>query len=142
MESISHSLDRKLYESSFAGDLEGVMAALAQGGRVSCRNFQGFTPLLIAAQNGHADICGLLLAHGSDVNEILPENRLTALWLAAHYNHKTVAKALISWGASVNQRCSQGLTPLLTAAQNGHTDIIVGKSVFASGNLFFEAEFS
>ena len=62
MESVN-TIDRKLFNSSFRGDLEGVVDALAQGGRVSVRNFQGATPLLVAAQNGHSDICGFLLAH-------------------------------------------------------------------------------
>ncbi len=46
------------------------MDALAQGGRVTVRNSEGFTSLYVAAQNGHTDICGLLLEHGSDVNEV------------------------------------------------------------------------
>ena len=52
MGSVSSS-DAKLYNSSFDGDIEGVIAALAQGGRVTMRNPEGFTPLLIAAQKGH-----------------------------------------------------------------------------------------
>ena len=69
MESVS-DIDVKLFDSSLRGDLEGVVDALAQGGRVAMRNYQGLSPLLISAQNGHTDICGLLLAHGSDVNEM------------------------------------------------------------------------
>ena len=38
--------DAKLFNSSKNGDLDGVVAALAQGGRVSVRHPQGFTPLL------------------------------------------------------------------------------------------------
>ena len=53
--------DEKLFNSSLDGDIEGVIAALTQGGRVTIRNSQGFTPLLAAADNGHTDICGLLL---------------------------------------------------------------------------------
>ena len=65
MESVS-TLDAELFKASVDGDLDGVMAALAQGGRVAMRNHQGATPLFVAAQNGHTDICGLLLAHGSN----------------------------------------------------------------------------
>ena len=75
--------DEKLYNSSLDGDLEGVVDALAQGGRVSVRNFQGATPLLVAAQNGHTDICGLLLASGSDMNEVMSHTKHTALHFAA-----------------------------------------------------------
>ena len=72
MESVSSS-DKKLFNSSFDGDIEGVMTALAQGGKVTMRNPQEFTPLLVAAGNGHTDICNLLLAHGSNVNEVKPD---------------------------------------------------------------------
>ena len=71
MESVS-TLDMNLFDSSFYGDIEGAVAALAQGGSLTVRNPQGFTPLLAAVHNGHTDICGLLLAHGSDVNEVRP----------------------------------------------------------------------
>ena len=63
MESVNTIVDVKLYNSSSNGDLEGVVVALAQGGRVAMRSPQGATPLLVAAQNGHSDICGFLLAH-------------------------------------------------------------------------------
>ena len=47
MESLSSS-DVKLFNSSLDGDTEGVIAALAQGGRVTVRHPQGFTPFLTA----------------------------------------------------------------------------------------------
>ena len=61
----------KLYNSSVDGDLEGVVDALAQGGRVSMRNPQGFTPLSAAAQKGNTGICGLLLIHDPQDPRIL-----------------------------------------------------------------------
>ena len=72
MESVS-IWDVKLYSSSFNGDIDGVMTALAQGGRVAMRNPQGFTPLIAAASDGYTGIYGLLLAHGSNVNEVYPD---------------------------------------------------------------------
>ena len=31
---------------------------------------EGITPLTAAANHGHTDICGILLTHGSNVNEV------------------------------------------------------------------------
>ena len=45
MEGLSSS-DAELFNSSVHGDIEGVIAALAQGGRVTVRNPQNATPLL------------------------------------------------------------------------------------------------
>ena len=71
------SWDQKLFYSTINGDIDGVMAALAQGARVTVRDTKGCTPLLGAAQNGHVEICGLLLAHGSNVNEVQPDTKDT-----------------------------------------------------------------
>jgi len=122
MESVN-KIDAKLFNSSLLGDLEGVVDALAQGGRVAMRCPQGLTPLLVAARNGHSDICGLLLAHGSDVNEVDLEIKLTALHLAAIGGHEAVVEALLSWGAILDPQGHEGATPLLVAANKGHTDI-------------------
>ena len=119
MESLS-TWDAKLFNSSFDGDIEGVIAALAQGGRVTVRNPQGFTPLLAAAQYGHSDICGLLLAHGSNVNEVMPDTTDTALHIASIRGHNASVDALISWGADVSALNHAGWTPLHLACQEGH----------------------
>ena len=49
----SGSSDAMLFNSSASGDKEGVIAALAQGGRVTVRDPNGWTPLLSAADKGH-----------------------------------------------------------------------------------------
>ena len=118
----------KLYNSSCDGDIEGVIAALAQGGMVTMRSPQGFdTPLLAAAHYGYADICGLLLAHGSkvkktlclSVNEMIFDTKATALHLAAVKGHNASIEALLSWGAEVNPQDHAGFTPLNAACQEG-----------------------
>ena len=119
MESKSSS-DAKLYNSSASGDIEGVITALAQGGRVTPRSHDGFTPLLIAAQEGHTDICGILLAHDSNVNEVEHEAKATALHYAAVNGHNVLVEVLLSWGAQVNQQNYLGTTPLHVACQEGH----------------------
>ena len=119
MESIN-TIDKKLFNSSSDGDLRGVMDALAQGGRVAVRNNQGFTPLIVAAQKGHTDICGVLLAHDSDLNEVDLVTKGTALHLAAAGGHKAVVEVLLSWGAMVDPQDHLGGTPLHVACQEGH----------------------
>ena len=98
------TMDKKLLICSNNGDIEGVMAALAQGGRVTMRTPQGWTPLLAAARHGHTDICGLLLAHGSNVNEVAPDTKHTALQNAAAKGHNALVEALLSWGAEVQPK--------------------------------------
>ena len=114
------SLDVKLYDAAFDGDIEGVIAALAHGGKVTVKNPQGFTPLMAAVQEGHTDICGILLAHGSNVNEVDPDTKHTALHVAALQGHNALVEALLSWGAEVNPQNHGGFTPLHAASQEGH----------------------
>ena len=102
-----------------------MIAALAQGGRVTVRSHQGFTPLLIAAQNGHTDICGLLLAHESNLNEIVADTKHTALHFAAVKGHNASVEALLSWGAEVNPEDYLGQTPLGSACQAGHLPCVL-----------------
>ena len=94
--------DVKLFNSSFDGDLEGVMAALAQGGSVAWRDCRGFTPLLTAAQNGHTDICGLLLTHGSDVSDRTHQGT-TSMITAAQKGHTDICGLLLAHGSDVNE---------------------------------------
>ena len=119
------AIDDKLLKSCLDGDLEGVVDALARGGRVAMRNFQGFTPFLAAAQNGHKDICSLLLAHGSDMNEVQLKTNETALHFAATKGHEAVVEALLSWGANVDPQDHGGATPLYVACQEGHLACVV-----------------
>ena len=115
-----HKFDAMLFNSSQDGDLDGVMQALAGGGRVSMRTSKGFTPLLVAAGYGHTDICGLLLAYGSNVNEVKPGEKHTALHLAAGKGHQATVEALLTWGAAVDHQDHVGFTPLLGACEEGH----------------------
>ena len=119
MESV-YTVDEKLFESSLRGDLEGVRDALEQGARVTWRSPKGATPLLAAAYNGHTDICGLLLAHGSNVNEFEPRTEGTPLHHAAARGHKATVELLLSWGAAVDQLDHIGATSLSSACQEGH----------------------
>ena len=87
-----------LYNSVLDGDLEGVMRCLENGGRVGLVGPQGLTltPLVTAAKNGHTDICGLLLAHGGNVNEVESNSKLTALHYAAATGNESLVEALLS----------------------------------------------
>ena len=93
---------------------------MALGGRVKFRSNTGFSPLLAAAQRGHTDISGLLLAHGSNVNEVAPDTKHTALHHAALQGHNASVEALLSWGAKVNPQDHAEFTPLHFACQEGH----------------------
>ena len=102
---------------------EGVVAQPAmkidvnfqrQKGRVSC--------LYIAAQNGQANCCKMLLEHGALVD--LPRDTgATPLFIAAQRNFIEVVEMLLKAGAAVDAKNNQGCSPFVLACSMGHKDI-------------------
>jgi TonB family protein len=86
------------------------------------RAFDGFTPLMIAAQNGATEIGQMLINRGARVDEpsVLDE---TALTLAIEHNDLAFVNMLLRNGAKVNYRTKLDQTPLLIAAGKGFTQI-------------------
>lgn len=149
----AHPPDATIFDAATYGDLEKVKTLLkADPDLVSNRDINGYTPVHLAAKNGHKDIVELLLAYKADVNVkatdptaqinalsrehpdenfALPNMRETPLHLAVANNHKDVVKLLLANKADVNAREFGGFTPLLSAVLAGHTDI--AELLLASG---------
>jgi ankyrin repeat protein len=107
------------------GDLAGVNAALAQGGRPFTLDKNNWTPLAYAAANGHVDIVKLLLSKGAQLEE--PCDGGTALNFACKYDQHDAAMALIDAGAecgAADGRPPDELLPLDWAAGNGDIPLI------------------
>ena len=113
-------MDAALGIAAGDGDARKVEELLSQGARVDF-SFRGLTPLLAAAQFGHTEVCKLLLEKGkANIEETGPEG--TALITAATNGHSSTVALLLPKGARVDAR-EQGFTPLLVAAQRGHTEV-------------------
>ena len=111
--------DELLINSAVLGHVDDAEAALALGGRVTTRK-DGWTPLIGAAQHGHTDVCWLLLAHGSKLEEKEFDTENTALHEAAMLGHLSTITALLHWTPEkaemlVNSKNKGGYTPLTIA---------------------------
>lgn len=80
------------------------------------------TPLITAAQSGHAQTVGALLKGGADINHQGFLNK-TALFWAVERGYAPVVELLLKKRADPNINDSEGLTPLIMAARNGNTKI-------------------
>jgi uncharacterized protein len=89
----------------------------------------GSTPLLFAARSGDTESAKLLLAHGADPNDALPDGT-SALVLAAHSGHRQVALALLDKGANPND-LGIGYTALHAAILRSDLDLV--KALLAKG---------
>ena len=79
----------------------------------------GFTPLFVAAQNGHLEVVRALVTElGANVNQV--NQGSTPLRIATERGHVEVVRALVTeLGADVNQATLDGKTPLIVAAHYG-----------------------
>lgn len=118
-----------LHTAAAAGQTEECRRLIADGVDVNAPSIppmpgdaQGFgeTPLMLAARNGHIDICRLLLQAGAKVDETTLLECATPLFEAAAAGHTEICRLLLEAGAAVNACTRTATTPLMIAAQNGH----------------------
>ncbi|KAK7085398.1 hypothetical protein SK128_000895 [Halocaridina rubra] len=97
-----------------------VSALLERGAEVNITDEEGFTPLMVAALNGHSKVVRLLLEKGANPNTTRLDTGETALHLAMNSNSMATARVLLDFEADIGLRTSnEGLTPLHFAAEFG-----------------------
>ncbi len=84
---------------------------------------------MLAAQNGHLQICQTLLAAGADVNRAKAKGS-TALMRATMNGHDEVCKLLLASGANVNARAGN-ISALDIAQRRGYAN--VAETLMAAG---------
>uniref|UniRef100_A0ABM0LU22 Uncharacterized protein LOC100376500 n=1 Tax=Saccoglossus kowalevskii TaxID=10224 RepID=A0ABM0LU22_SACKO len=90
---------------------------------VNRQSKNGWSPLLVASEQGHIDIVKILLQHNARV-DVFDEHGKAALHLAAENGHVEVADILLWHKAFVNAKSKLGVTPLHLGAQNGYNKLI------------------
>jgi ankyrin repeat protein len=115
-----------IHRAANNGNIEAVKKHLADGVDVDAKSwelFAGFTPLYLAAGEGHKEIAELLIAAGAEVNA-KDEDGLTPLHYPVAKGHKDIVELLIGKGADVNAKVvsgpNQGSTPLDAANETNH----------------------
>src|SRR5262245_63418932 len=84
----------------------------------------GYTPLILAAQQGHAEVMEPLIKAGADVNAKTSNSTTPLMFAAASGNTKAV-KVLLDRGADVNaMESTRGLTAAMFAAASDRAAVI------------------
>ncbi|XP_077997004.1 uncharacterized protein LOC144450278 isoform X2 [Glandiceps talaboti] len=115
-----------LIDAVECGDIEKVKFYLKNGYDVNSKDDRRYwfnaTSLHYGAEEGHLDICKLLLEAGAQVNAAAIFNT-TSLHYGAQKGHLDICKLLLEAGAQVNAADGNERTSLHLGAIKGHLDI-------------------
>ena len=117
---------KALVAAAAKGDNVTVKDLLAKGAKPGRPEAEGTTPLMAAAQHGHADVARTLVDAGADVNakrEGTQRGR-TALIDAAWSGRTEIVRLLLAKRADPNAKAETGATALTGAARQGYTEIV------------------
>ncbi|CAM8976872.1 unnamed protein product [Rhodiola kirilowii] len=118
----------KVNNAAYFGDLYQLKNLIRGGADPKKTDYDGRTPLHLAASRGYEDIASFLIQEGTDVD--LPDNfGNTPLLEAIKNGHDRVASLLVKEGASLKFDDAGGF--LCTAVSKGDTDFV--KRILSSG---------
>src|SRR5262249_42064340 len=107
--------------------LEGLAQLVLKSGvsdMINQTSTHGFTPLMVAARDGHHAVARLLAQEGVDASHATNDG-VTALLFAAKNGHEPIVKLLLAEeGVDASHATNDGVTALLAAALNGHESIV------------------
>ena len=107
-----------LHRLVVAGDIDGLHTAIRTGADVNARDQRGWTPLMHAANAGHALLVSALLDAGATFDTRAADGA-TALFIAALHGHEGIVRLLARAGADLSVRGPRGRTPLEVAELQG-----------------------
>lgn len=151
VDAVNGSGTTALMRAATGGRLELVELLLEDGADLGATNDRDRTPLMFAAEGGRVDVVRLMLTRGADASlrdregwtalklaafqgrpgvvELLAgkvdEETLDQVLLVAAFKGDTaVIDQLLNYGAYINTRSPENLTPLMIAAQAGNLDAV------------------
>jgi ankyrin repeat protein len=142
-----------LHDAARVGDVAQAGAIIMDDpSSLNVKDLYGFTPLSIAAQEGHVEVVSLLVDKGAAIEakanyrgapastaafysnpatmKVLAVKGMvepvgaTPLYIAAKEGHLAVVKLLLEKGASIDAKAEDACTPLWIAAFYGHADVV------------------
>uniref|UniRef100_A0A8C2JSP5 Euchromatic histone-lysine N-methyltransferase 1a n=1 Tax=Cyprinus carpio TaxID=7962 RepID=A0A8C2JSP5_CYPCA len=116
---------KQLYFSAKRGELQRILHMLVEGVDPNLRmdSEKRKTSLHCAAEEGHKEICHVLVQAGANLDMCDAEQR-TPLMYACENNHLETVKYLLKAGASTGHKDMRGSTCLHLAARGGHTGVL------------------
>lgn len=114
-----------LQRAAFDGSAERTAALLSKASiDVNEPNTKGFTPLIMASQEGHHHVVAMLIEHGARLTAAASGDKATALMMAAQNGYVIITKLLIDAGAELDASNKYGATALQLAADGGYIGVV------------------
>lgn len=117
------SLEDKITEKAYEGNLPELKELLTKAGTVDPREERGWTPLMSASEGGQMKTIEFLLGKNAKLN-LKNELGDTALMRATVVGNLEVVKLLVEKGASIHLKNKKGYTPLMKAAERNYLSIM------------------
>jgi uncharacterized protein len=102
------------------GSIDIVRHLISSHSSISAVNAVGEDAMMHAAIQGHLEIVRYLLVQGADPNK----PGWNALIYAAVKGDVRIARLLLAYGAAIDATAPNGLTALMMAARDGHTELV------------------
>ncbi|KRT85701.1 Ankyrin repeat-containing protein, partial [Oryctes borbonicus] len=117
-----NELGKQLLKASSEGSVNKIRTLMSKGAPFTA-DWLGTSPLHLAAQSNHLEVCEILLRAGISKDAITKVAR-TPLHMAAYEGHLEIVECLLKHGADYDCRDMLEMTPLHWAAQNGHAEVV------------------
>ena len=117
------SKEKALVEACKKGDLAGIEKALLRGASANITTTGGFTPLMLAAMNGHTEAVRLLIRSGASPN-FRQKDGSSPIHDAIFGGDLEMMKLLLKAGADPSLVDGGGYAPIILAAARPETDCL------------------
>ena len=119
-----------LFQATLNGRVDDVVLLLENGDDVDRPLYYGsgaiegkvVTALMVAAQEGHADVVSVLLERNANVH-LARDDDATPLFIASMQGRTEVVKLLIAANAEVHLEDDAGISPLIIACHHHHAEV-------------------
>jgi ankyrin repeat protein len=145
---------RPIHLAAMSGKIDALRSLLANGVDVDSRSGgsqplngieledrspiggHDWTPLMVAAGEGHGKVIDLLIDSGADLNAVNSIGQTALHFAAASFwaENLEIVKSLVARGANVNSKDDQGRRPFEMASTKGHNDTAALLNEFTTGS--------
>lgn len=113
-----------IYELARNGDIEAFKGLNLNQEQINVKNHKGYSPLMLAAYNGHYRLAEYLLFNGADANSI-DHGGNSILMGVAFKGNVEIAALLLSAGAHVEYTNAKKQTALIMAKMFGRSEMVM-----------------